>query len=237
MNDDLTYRAVILCHDPRLCRLLEMELSLCGVSTVAQGEPYGLCLIDLDDHPEAAKDLEGVRYVCWSRSSGAHALAQGAHVICLHRPFALHELEDAVRRLLSGEMICDDRPLAIPWPPVALTSPKRSTEGSEGPRILPLPTGQVSVDGREIALTPRERALFMCLWDNRGAVVSKERLWRALCAAEDIVSAEDAFLAEEVTPVTNTLEVYVCYLRRKIEKPSARRVIITVRGQGYRLDI
>jgi DNA-binding response OmpR family regulator len=35
---------------------------------------------------------------------------------------------------------------------------------------------------------------------------------------------------------SNVLEVYVHYLRRKIDLPFQRRAISTVRGAGYRLD-
>jgi len=34
----------------------------------------------------------------------------------------------------------------------------------------------------------------------------------------------------------NVVEVYVGYLRKKIDAPSGPRAIVTVRGMGYRLD-
>ena len=35
---------------------------------------------------------------------------------------------------------------------------------------------------------------------------------------------------------TNKLEVYICFLRRKIERPTGLHLITTVRGKGYRLE-
>jgi DNA-binding response OmpR family regulator len=42
----------------------------------------------------------------------------------------------------------------------------------------------------------------------------------------------DSSLAEE----SNVLEVYIGYLRRKVDLPFGRHAIDTVRGVGYRLD-
>jgi len=68
--------------------------------------------------------------------------------------------------------------------------------------------------------------LFACLWDHRGQIVPKAALQEALGAA-----------TEGGVVTTNILEVYVCHLREKLEKPLARRIIITVRGKGYRMEL
>ncbi len=232
MDKRSPFQALILCRDPRLHRLLEIELSLSGVTLVSEAEAYGLCLVDLDDYPREILPHEGIRLICWSRSVDAPAWLQGAPAVWLHRPFSLQEVEDGVRRLLTDALISSDASHAMSWRPAATIPRKPPADTSENDLwIFPLPDGRVSVEGRELSLTPREKALFDCLWENRGAVVSKERLWQALCAAEAVVGTKDG------APATNALEVYVCYLRRKIEKPSARRAITTVRGQGYRLDV
>lgn len=75
----------------------------------------------------------------------------------------------------------------------------------------------------DIDLTPREFSLLEMLMSRPGEVVSKraalDRVW-------------DSSLDDE----TNVLEVYVGYLRRKIDLPFRRHAIDTVRGVGYRLD-
>jgi two-component system OmpR family response regulator len=73
-----------------------------------------------------------------------------------------------------------------------------------------------------IALTPREFGLLHFLLRHRGDVVSKidilESVWDANYEGDD-----------------NVVEVYVGYLRRKIDQPYGRHAIETVRGVGYRL--
>lgn len=75
---------------------------------------------------------------------------------------------------------------------------------------------------RSIRLTPTEGAMMRLLIEHRGDAVSKEQL-------QSCLSASDA-------GETNKLEVYVCFLRRKIERPTGLHLITTVRGKGYRLE-
>ncbi len=74
-----------------------------------------------------------------------------------------------------------------------------------------------------ISLTPREYGLLQYLMRNKGAVVSKadilQNVWDAHFDGDD-----------------NVVEVYVGYLRRKIDIPFGTNTIETVRGVGYRLD-
>ena len=74
----------------------------------------------------------------------------------------------------------------------------------------------------ELTLTPREFALLQYLIRNREQVLSKtqilENVWDAHYDGDD-----------------NIVEVYIGYLRKKIDVPFGRRSIDTVRGVGYRL--
>ena len=218
-------RAFILCRDSALSRLLEIELGLCGVTVVNRDDPYGLLLVDLDDHPELPPHLNGGAVICWSHRPPEPSLPLGTRVCFLHRPFALSELEACIYRLILPD---GDESALRPFPAFPFPSPpeERTKKPKEAKEIHPHGNGIVSLHGQEISLTPREWALFTCLWERRGAVVPKALLRDALCA-----------VCEEGTPATNTLEVYVCHLRRKLEKPSNRRLITTVRGQGYRLEL
>ena len=80
-------------------------------------------------------------------------------------------------------------------------------------------TRTVTVDGAEVALTPRELGLLEFLLRRPDRVVTKveilDHVWDA---------------AADVNP--NAVEVYVGYLRRKL----GRRLVETVRGAGYRLE-
>ena len=73
-----------------------------------------------------------------------------------------------------------------------------------------------------VPLTARELALLEALLRRQGAVVTKRDLLREVWG--------DNFDRE-----TNVLEVYVGYLRRKIDEPFGRNSLQTRRGLGYRL--
>jgi DNA-binding response OmpR family regulator len=76
----------------------------------------------------------------------------------------------------------------------------------------------------EVELTAREFALLEHLVRRRGEVVSKSEL---LAHVWDAHSEADL----------NLVEVYVSYLRRKIDAPFGRTSLQTVRGAGYRLSL
>jgi len=76
--------------------------------------------------------------------------------------------------------------------------------------------------GTEIDLTPREFGLLHFLIRNCGHVVTKTQILEAVWDAN-----------YDGDP--NILEVYISYLRRKVDQPFARPLITTVRGVGYRM--
>jgi DNA-binding response OmpR family regulator len=73
-----------------------------------------------------------------------------------------------------------------------------------------------------VTLTAREVALLEALMRRQGDVMAKRELLAEVWG--------DDFDGE-----TNVLEVYVGYLRRKIDEPFGRHSLQTVRGLGYRL--
>ncbi|MFD0887936.1 response regulator transcription factor [Streptosporangium algeriense] len=80
---------------------------------------------------------------------------------------------------------------------------------------------RVSRGQQPIELTPREFALLEYLMRHHDEVVSK---------SEILEHVWDTF---DTDP--NVVEVYVGYLRRKIDAPFSRTALQTVRGAGYRL--
>jgi DNA-binding response OmpR family regulator len=75
----------------------------------------------------------------------------------------------------------------------------------------------------EVELTVREFALLESLMRRPGAVVRKREL---------LDEVWDWAFDDE----SNIVEVYVGYLRRKVDAPFGRTAVRTVRGVGYRLD-
>lgn len=85
---------------------------------------------------------------------------------------------------------------------------------------------QVTRDDTKINLSKREFALLEFLLKNAGTVKSKDEI------VQNIWSYEDDILP-------NTVEVYVNYIREKIDKPfpNCKPLISTVRGHGYMIDL
>lgn len=77
-------------------------------------------------------------------------------------------------------------------------------------------TREVRLDGEPVSIARREFSLLCMLLENVGEVQSKSRLQQALYGWEEDVES-------------NTLEVYIHHLRRKLGKD----LIATVRGVGY----
>jgi two-component system OmpR family response regulator len=73
-----------------------------------------------------------------------------------------------------------------------------------------------------VVLTPRELALLIALLRRDGEVAPKHDLL-------------DEVWGHDFAGDANVVEVYVGYLRRKIDVPFGRRTLQTVRGAGYRV--
>lgn len=80
----------------------------------------------------------------------------------------------------------------------------------------------VKRDGNEIFLSALEYRILLILFQNKGMVLSREKLLEAIWdVAGDFVN-------------DNTLTVYIKRLREKIEKePAKPEIIKTIRGMGY----
>ena len=78
----------------------------------------------------------------------------------------------------------------------------------------------VSRAGRPIALSAREFALLAYFMHNPNIVLSREKI-------------EDHVWNFEYEGGTNVVDVYVRYLRKKIDEGEERKLLHTVRGSGY----
>jgi two-component system, OmpR family, response regulator len=77
-------------------------------------------------------------------------------------------------------------------------------------------------EGQAVELTAREFALLEHLMRHPGEVVSKTTLLEEVWGHE---GGGDP----------NVVEVYVGYLRKKVDAPFGRRSLVTIRGAGYRV--
>jgi DNA-binding response OmpR family regulator len=81
----------------------------------------------------------------------------------------------------------------------------------------------VSVDGTAVNLSTTEFELLVYLVRNRGQVLSREQILRAVWGYDH-------------DPGTNIVDVYVGYLRRKLSIGDRAVPITTIRAVGFRLD-
>lgn len=122
----------------------------------------------------------------------------------LVKPFALDELLARLRALLRrGEVVAGE-----------------SSVLEVADLRLDTATRQVFRGDREIGLTKTEFDLLELLMRNAGLVLSRERIY------EDI-------WGYDFESSSNSLDVYIGYLRRKTEAAGEARLIQTVRGVGY----
>jgi two-component system OmpR family response regulator len=88
-----------------------------------------------------------------------------------------------------------------------------------GPIVLDPRAARVALNGQPVRLTSHEFRVLAYLMHHRGRVVSQ-------------VELSEHIYAENVDRDSNTVEVFVARLRRKL----GPALIVTVRGLGYRMD-
>ena len=122
------------------------------------------------------------------------------------KPFAIEELLARIRAALRK------RPAQAAEPPRSLLT--------AGPLTMDTDRHEVSVNGEGVELTRREFDLLRYLLENKERVISRESLL-------DHVWGFD-FVGE-----TNAVDVYIRFLRAKIDEHFGIKLIHTVRGVGY----
>lgn len=104
---------------------------------------------------------------------------------------------------------------------------RRNHQGEEVLRIDNLELSRadhvVMRAGRKIRLTPKEFALLECLLAKAGQCVTRSEIVRHVWHHSS-------------DPLTNIVDVYVNYLRKKVDVPFESKLIHTVRGVGYQLQ-
>jgi DNA-binding response OmpR family regulator len=83
---------------------------------------------------------------------------------------------------------------------------------------------EVTLDGVKIDLTAKEYALLEYFARNEGTVLSRTQL------SEHVWDLN-------FEPTSNVVDVYVGYLRSKLDKAFGQTMIKTIRGHGYMLDV
>lgn len=181
---------------------------------LAEENPYDLLLLDV-----MLPGMDGVE-VC-------RRLREGGFAAPIMMLTARDRVEDKVKGLDSGANDYLTKPFAFEelLARVRALLRQRPAETSvlltAGRLELDLPAHKARLAGRELDLSAKEFSLLEYLLRNKGRIVTR------------------TMIAEHVWDInfdtgTNVIDVYINYLRRKLEK-GAPGLIRTVRGKGYTL--
>lgn len=183
----------------------------------AMGNDYDVIILDL-----MLPGINGLEILKKLRAKGRQS-----HVLILT---AKDTVEDRVTGLDLG---ADDylvKPFAFKELLARVRALLRRRYRVKNPRIkvkdlrIDLTTQRVWRGRQEIALTPREYALLEYLAMRAGQTVSRTDIWQHVYEFNSAASS-------------NVVDVYIGYLRKKIEQAGKPLLIHTVRGRGYFLGV
>jgi len=140
---------------------------------------------------------------------------------------ALDDVQDRVRGLDAGADDYLGKPFAFQELLARMRAlGRRRVQAREPDRlqsadlVLDLNRRRAERAGRLIELSPKEFALLEFLMRNEGRVITRTQIL-------------DHLWGYDHTPDSNLVDVYVSYLRRKVDKGHADKLIGTIRGVGY----
>jgi DNA-binding response OmpR family regulator len=184
-----------------------------ALELILQGPPYDLVILDV-----MLPRRDGFSVVRAIREQGVDS------------PVLLLTARDRVTDRVAGLDLGADDYLTKPFAFDELLARVRALlRRGQGQRAAVLRMGTLTLDpatrkvargDRRIELTVREHALLECFMRSAGRVLTRaqlsERVWGL-----------------DFDPGSNVVDVYVGYLRRKIDGPGEPRLLHTVRGAGY----
>ncbi|MCC6620389.1 MAG: response regulator transcription factor [Deltaproteobacteria bacterium] len=193
---------------------VEVAADLAQARLMVEVERYDLWLVD-----RMLPDGDGLALVRQRRRDGDRTPA-----ICLT---ARDRVEERVEGLYGG---ADDylvKPFELDELLARIAAVTRRLPTADhhavGDLVIDVQGHRVARAGVELQLTAQEFALLRYFAENVGRVLSRTRLLDAVWGATH-------------DPRTNVVDVYVSYLRAKIDKGFDRPLLHTVRGAGYVLE-
>ena len=209
----MEYQVVIYSADAVFARMLELEFSMRGMSVCVAEQPRGdlyadVVLLDLDSAQVPAQSNYH-RMIGFTRGLAmTEDETQRLCTMILHRPFDMRLLR---REVLQEKEQGSDAALFPATVERQGTKPSDMIQLDQAANVL-------HINGYALTLTPKEAAVAACLLENRGTVVPRSVIAEAIGGS-----------------AANKTDVYVCYLRQKLETVTNIKLIKTVRGKGYLL--
>ena len=232
--------------EEKLARFIELELSHEGYRVskahdgrsaleMATANDYDLILLDImlpelnglevlrrlkQDNPDPAPViLVTARDAVMDKVSGLDAGA----VDYITKPFAIEELLARIRVALKMHSRIMD--LEAQGASGSAAETQVSGAAAEGvltwnKLVLDDKKHMVTYDGHEVTLTNREFLMLKTLLENRDIVLSRDTLLEKVCGYD--------YIGE-----TNVVDVYIRFLRSKIDEVYDIKMIQTIRGVGY----
>ena len=226
-------RILVVEDEEKLARFIELELIHEGYEVTKSGngrdaleialrEDFALILLDimlpglnglevlrrLQKEKQVPVILLTARDAVNDKVSGLDAGA----VDYITKPFAIEELLARIRVALKLH--------AAPAQSAARSDAAKEGVLTWGVLVMNVPAHTVKYDGHEIFLTNREFLMLRTLLENRDIVLSRDTLLNKVCGYD--------FVGE-----TKIVDVYIRYLRSKIDDVFHIKMIHTVRGVGY----
>ena len=206
----MDFQVAVICPDRVFARMLQLEFEMMHLSVfcadcLPPSHSAEIVILDLDNPVFPSGQTFGT-LIGFTRSMAlpSEELKRQCSLI-LHRPFEMKRLREEVSNLLQRDSVRKEQTL-------------RQERGFGFFPLFCFEKGILTVEGREVVLSPTEQKVMKLLWEKRGKVVSREEI---ACRIGESSA--------------NKADVYICCLRKKTEVPLGRRLIETVRGQGYRI--
>jgi len=184
-----------------------------ALKLLVEGEPYDLIVLDV-----MLPGRDGFAVLKSARQAGVHA------------PVIMLTARDNVADKVTGLDLGADDYLAKPFAFEELLARVRALFRRRSERRAPVlrladltldpATRKVERAGRRIELTTREWALLEYFMRNTGRILTRSMLVQHVWGLD-------------FDPESNIVDVYVGYLRRKIDGPQERKLFHTIRGAGY----
>ena len=215
----------VVSRDTVFARMLELELNEAGLNVIRDEElPADAVQTDklrvftvsseiLESDPELRADIE----------FGYSEQGTGRARRYFQRPFAVESLIEAVIELIcnfgntNGSKAIDEIQDTTVQPKDIQPVKEKAADG-----LAQDGNGDFSYNGEPLTFTETEKSLLTALYENRGNAVSREELLERVWGRNEGAK-------------TNLTDVYIRYLREKLDDRFDVRLILTVRGKGYML--